>query len=55
MNTKEKLIAAKMLETASDKFSNHGCNDVDDDFWDGWTKEERQNFVKEFCNCQTML
>ena len=48
MNAKEKTIAAKMLETASDKFSNHGCNDVDDDFWDGWTKEERQAFVKEF-------
>lgn len=25
------LLAARMLEIASDEFSNHGCNDLDDE------------------------
>jgi len=29
MNKAEMLLAAKMLEMASDEFSNHGCNDFD--------------------------
>ncbi len=37
-----------MLELASNEFSNHGCNDVEDSVYEGWTKEERQQFVKEF-------
>ena len=28
------LLASKMLELASDKFSNHGCNDLDQDVID---------------------
>ena len=48
MNTKEKQLAAKMLEMASDEFSNHGCNDIEDSVYEGWTLEERQHFVKEF-------
>ena len=48
MNTKEKQLAAKMLEMASDEFSNHGCNDIEDSVYEGWTLEERQQFVKEF-------
>ena len=34
MNTKEKQLAAKMLKMASDEFSNHGCNDVEDSVLD---------------------
>lgn len=48
MNTKEKELAAKMLELASDQFSNHGCNDVEDSVYEGWTQDERKQFVKEF-------
>jgi len=48
MNAKEKRLAAEMLELASDEFSNHGCNDVDDTLWEDWTLEERKRFVKEF-------
>lgn len=48
MKNKEKQLAAKMLELASEQFSNHGCNDVEDSVYDGWTLEERKQFVKEF-------
>ena len=48
ISKKELSLAAKMLELASDNFSNHGCNDVDENVYDGWTSEERQQFVKEF-------
>jgi len=48
MNDKEKQLAAEFLELAGDKFSNHGCNDVEESFWEGWTLEERQQFVKEY-------
>jgi len=37
-----------MLELASNEFSNHGCNDVDDSMYEGWTLEERQQFVRDF-------
>jgi hypothetical protein len=48
MNEKEKKLASEFLELASDKFSNHGCNDVEESFWEGWTLEDRQQFVKEY-------
>ncbi len=48
MNEKENKLAAKFLKLSSDEFGNHGCNDVDDSVYEGWTLEERQQFVKEF-------
>jgi len=48
MNQKEKQLAAKMLELASETFSNHGCNDVEESVYEGWTLQERQQFVKEY-------
>lgn len=48
MTTKEKKLAAKMLDLASNEFGRHGCNDVDDSVYNEWTLEERQTFVKEF-------
>lgn len=48
MKAKEKQLAAKMLQLASDEFSNHGCNDVEESMYEGWSIEERQQFVKEF-------
>ena len=44
----EKELASKLLEYASDEFSNHGCNDIDKSFWKGWTKKDKQLFVKEY-------
>lgn len=49
MNTKEKLLTSNMLRLASNKFSNFGCNDLDEDIWTGWCINERQDLVKEFC------
>jgi len=48
MNYKEKLLAAKLLDMADLHYSNHGCNDVDDSFYEGWTIEERRTLVKEY-------
>jgi len=48
MNEKEKKLTAEFLDLASSEFSNHGCNDVEESFWAGWTKKERQQFVKEY-------
>lgn len=48
MTKKEKQLAAKMLEYAANEFSSHGCNDVKESVYDGWSLEERQQFVKEF-------
>lgn len=45
---KIKQLTAKFLKLAADEFSNHGCNDVDNEMWEGWTVEERQQFVKEY-------
>ena len=45
---KEKELLAKLVDIASDEFVNHGCNDVEDSFFDGWTIEERQNLFQEY-------
>jgi len=49
MTLKEKQLAAKLLNMASDEFGNHGCNDVADSIYEDWTLEERQQFVKDYC------
>jgi hypothetical protein len=48
MTRKEKLLAATMLKMASDVFSNHGCNDVEDSVYARWSTEERLRFIREF-------
>ncbi len=48
MTQNEKNLAAKMLELASEEFGNHGCNDVDDSLFDGWSKRQRRAFVKAY-------
>lgn len=48
MNELEKKLASEILKLASDQFSNHGCNDVSERVWKGWTVEQRQQFVKEY-------
>lgn len=48
LNEKEQQLAAYCLGEASKHYGNHVCNDVEEKVWDGWTKEERQQFVKGF-------
>lgn len=42
MNSKEKLLCSKLLNLASEDFDNHGCNDLDDEFFEDWTEEEKK-------------
>lgn len=46
MNTKERALAAEMLQLASDSYANHGCNDWE--FPKDWTRKERQQFIRDF-------
>ena len=46
MGPKEKILAAQMLETASQVFSGRNCNDWD--FPEGWTEEEKISLCREF-------
>ncbi len=48
LNEKEKQLASYWLSRASELYSNHGCNDVEEKVWKGWTTEERRQFVKEY-------
>jgi len=48
MTEKELKLASKFLVIAANEFGGHGCNDVPEKIWSGWTKEERQKFVKEY-------
>lgn len=50
MTEKENKIAAYMLRAASQKFANHGCNDLDSQFFAeiGLTDEEKIQFVREY-------
>jgi hypothetical protein len=43
MRRKWLRLAGDMLEMASEKFGNHGCNDWD--FPDDWTAEDRQGLA----------
>ena len=43
MNKRELELAATLLEMASDKFSNHGCNDFD--LPESWTQAECDEFT----------
>lgn len=47
MTKKEIILTADLLNEASDEFSNHGCNDIDDEYWKDWTFEERLQLSKE--------
>ena len=44
MNKKEMMLLSLFLKECKEEFSNHGCNDVPDEFYSGWSDEE----IKEF-------
>jgi hypothetical protein len=48
MKNHEKNLAATFLRLASEAFGNNACNDVDESVFKDWTKEQRQEFCKEF-------
>jgi hypothetical protein len=48
INPKEAALVVKCLETASDLFSNHGCNDTPDEWFSDWTKEELVEFDRQY-------
>lgn len=48
MNQKYRQLASKLLEMAAQEFANHGCNDVDEEVYEGWTREERRQLVRDF-------
>lgn len=47
MTDKEKMLAGKLLEMASDEFSNHGCNDLPKELERLLTQEEWDRLNKE--------
>jgi hypothetical protein len=48
LTAKELRLAAKLLDMAADQFSNHGCNDLPDDAFDGWDEFEKTELAKKF-------
>ncbi|MCF7795951.1 hypothetical protein K9M42_02560 [Patescibacteria group bacterium] len=44
MNKKEKLLLAFYLEECQNIYGGHRCNDVPDEYYKGWTKEEIEEF-----------
>lgn len=48
MTNKERILAARFLEMASERFSCHGCNDVPKEYYIGWTMEERMELVRKY-------
>ena len=48
MSVKELQLAGRLLELASETFSNNGCNDMDPNIWGNFTDEERKELVKEY-------
>lgn len=48
MNDKEKILISKLLDLASDEFSNHGCNDIDEEWFKDWTKEEKYELMESY-------
>lgn len=46
LSPKEMILAARLLQSASNEFANHGCNDWK--FPHTWNQEEKEEFVKAF-------
>lgn len=48
LSKNERRLTSDLLKISGREFANHGANDVPDKLYDGWTAEEREQFVKEF-------
>jgi len=49
MDSHELNLAGKLLGMAGETYSNHGCNDMEEEFWDGWTIEQKRKLAKDIC------
>jgi hypothetical protein len=47
MNKGGFLLASRMLEMASNRFSNNCCNDVDDEMYEGISAEDKLELEKD--------
>ena len=45
---KELSLTAKLLDLASNQFSRHGCNDLSESVYEGWSIEDKKKFVREY-------
>lgn len=41
-------MISKLLEMAGDKFSNHGCNDLPKDFYNGMSETDIKQLYKDY-------
>lgn len=48
LTKKERKLAADLLHLAAEVFSNHGCNDLPDDIYQGWNKKDHEALLKAF-------
>lgn len=46
MITGERILAARLLELAGEHYSNHGCNDTDDELLAGISEEDQKAMVE---------
>jgi hypothetical protein len=48
MTKSEKLLASRLLETAAESYSNHGCNDVSFEMFKGLGLEDLADLERKF-------
>jgi len=48
MTSKEKKLAADLLRIAADEFSNHSCNDIGEEVFKNWTREEKLKLSQSY-------
>lgn len=46
-NKKVGYLSSQLLKMAAEKFSNHGCNDLPDGIFKGWTEQDKEQFFKD--------
>ena len=44
----ESILASQLLDEAASQFSNHGCNDMDPEYFEGLAPDEIEGLVKGF-------
>ena len=47
MKKHELELVSKLLKMTAEHYSNHGCNDVDREFWDWWTPNQKRELLKD--------
>jgi len=48
LTSNEMVLLSKILADASSEYSRYGCNDIPEEWFANWSKEEKQNLMKEF-------